>query len=245
MIKFVPNILEIVPGTLADYRQLAEYHYRTEEIRPFTQIHKVKARQPYTKSFPDPVAVVVYRMPVSELRARSKVTNGFFSEPKTRAGRLSLINQKVRYLCRLIVQPQFRKLGIGTKLVTETLPLQQVPIVETLTPIDFTNALFEKCGFEIHYLSAMPWYSRFTTALRNIGLADWNYLLPETLQNRLDNLDSSQSAYMENEIKQFIHHFGRKAALPPGIERTEFILSKIPYPQTYALWLNPALPLTS
>ena len=245
MTKFVPNILEVVPGTLTDYRRLSEYHYRTEEIRPFTNIYKVKARYPHHRSFPDPIAVIVYRMPVSELRARSKPTGGFFDRPTHRSDRLKLINQNIRYLCRLIVVPQFRRLGIGTKLVSETLRLQTVPIVETLTPIDFTNRLFKKCGFEIHYMSAPPWYRRFTNALRDIGLSDWNYMLPSTLQNRLDSLNNEQADFIENEIKQFLHHFRRKETIPPGIERTKFVLSKIPYPKAYLIWFNPTVPLTS
>lgn len=245
MSKFICNILEIVHGTLADYRLLSYCHYRTIEIRPFTSIYKVKARYPYHKIFPDPLAVIVYRLPFSELRIRSKATNGFFNNPTHRSDRLKLINQNIRYLCRLIVAPQFRRQGIGTKLVSETLRLQTVPIIETLTPIDFTNALFKKCGFEIHYTSAPTWYFRFTNALSNIGLTDWNYILPSTLQNRLNLLPPEQSDWFENEIKQFLCHFRRKKHMPPGIERTNFILSKIPYPQAYAIWRNPKMPLTN
>lgn len=245
MLKFVPNILEVVPGTLADYQKLAEYHYRTAEIRPFTNVYKVRARAPYNGAFPDPLAVIVYRLPVGELRVRSKATGDFFTKPTHRSDRLKLINQNIRYLCRIIVVPQFRRCGIATKLIAETVHLQNVPIVETLTPIDFTNVLFQKCGFEIRYQSAPPWYRRFTTSLRLIGLTDWNHLLPSTLHERLSRLGPELSDQIENEIKQFLHHFRRKETMPPGIERTEFILSKIPYPQAYLFWPNPALQLTS
>lgn len=236
MVKFVPNILEVVPGTMADYRQLTEYHYRTDEIRPYTSIYKVRARAPYRTAFPDPLSVIVYRLPVGELRVRSKATGEFFTKPAHRSTRLKLINQNIRYLCRIITVPQFRRLGIATKLIAETVSLQSVPVVETLTPIDFTNALFQKCGFELFYQSAPPWYGRFTNALCAIGLSNWNDLLPSTLQKRLERLNPEPSEWIENEIKQFLHHFRRKDTMPPGLERTEFALSKIPYPQAYLFW---------
>lgn len=245
MKKFVPNVLEVVPGTLADYQQLVEYHYRTAEIRPFTSIYKVSAKEPYRKDFPDPLAVIVYRLPVGELQVRSKPTGDFFTKPAHRSDRLKLINQNIRYLCRIIVVPQFRRCGIATKLIAETVCLQNVPIVETLTPIDFTNVLFQKTGFSIFYQSAPPWYRRFTNALKSIGLSNWNDLLASTLQERLERLNPEPSEWIENEIKQFLHHFRHRDSMPPGIERTDFILSKIPYPQAYLFWSNPKVPLTS
>jgi len=245
MIKFVHNVLEVVPGTLADYQKLSEYHYRTEEIRPATSIYKVKARYPHHKAFPDPIAVVVYRTPIPFLRARDRATNDYFRTPETRSKKLRLINQKVRYLARLIVLPQFRRLGIGTKLVSETLSLQTVPIIETLTPIDFTNHLFKKCGFKIHYIEASTGYRRFTQFLVSIGLIDWNTLLPSTLQHRLESLANSESVRAEHEIRTFLKHFQRRYNMPPGLERCKYLLSKLPASQAYLIWFNPKIPLTS
>lgn len=244
MIRFAPDILEVVKGSLHDYELLAEYHYRTEPIKPFTSIYKIRAHPPYTKAFPDPIAVIVYRMPLPDLRARTKATNGFFHKPPTLSARLKLVNKHIRYLARLIVDPRFQKLGLGTRLLTETLPHQTCSIVETLTPIDFTNRLFTKAGFELHYTSAPGWYNRFANFINTLGLRADYFLLPSTLQHRLDTMGPELNKLAEKEITAFIKHFRHRQFMPPGIERSKFLLSKMPFPKAYLIWHNPKNRLT-
>ena len=232
------NVLHTVEGSLRDYHALAQYHYRTEPIRPVTNIYKIRARHPFRKDFPDPIAVIVYRMPIPDLRARAQATNGYFHQPSTLSARLKLVNKTIRYIARLIVDPRFRRLGLATKLLTESLATQTVPIVETLTPIDFTNIIFQRAGFTLHYIEAPTWYHRFVKFLEQIGLEDWDQLLPSTLQHRLALLDAEHSTLAEKEIKAFIKHFIRRQDMPAGIDRCKFLLSKIPFPQAYLIWRN-------
>lgn len=244
MNDFHTDIFEIVEGSLADYKILAEYHYRTEPIKPCTNIYKVQARAPLTESFPNPIAIIVYRMPLPDLRARTKATNGFFHKPPTRPDRLKLVNKHIRYLARLIVDPRFQKLGIATDLLKTTLPLQQYPIIETLTPIDFTNKIFTKAGFQLHYTPAPDWYNRFANMIRALGLAPDHFLLASTLQHRLENLDSLLEPLVEKEIKAFMKHFLNRANMPPDLKRSEFILTKLSFPEAYLIWYNPEKPIT-
>lgn len=239
MAKWIFNVLETVPGTLDDYLKLAEYHYRTEAVAPVTNIYKIRARKPACDAFPDPLAVIVYRMPIPCLRARDKATNGYFRQATTRSERLKSVNRNVRYIARLVTDPRFRRLGIATKLLNETLPLQTAPIVETLTPIDWTNKIFQKAGFKLHHIEAPVWYGRFTQFLASIGLTDWNVLLPSTLQKRLDSLQNTEKLAAKKNIRAFIKHFRHRKDMPPGLERCRFLLSKIPFPEAYLIWYNP------
>jgi len=192
MSKWVTDILQILPATLADYHKLAEYHYRTEPIKPVTNIYK--------------------------------------------------INAKIRYLARLIVDPRFQKLGLATWLLKDTLERQHIPIVETLTPIDFTNKMFEKAGFKLYQTPAPPWYNRFTFALESLGLTEQSRVSPLYIHNRLGRLAGTQKTLIENEIKHFIKHFRHRENMPDSMERTKFFLSKLPYPQAYLIWFNPRVP---
>jgi len=243
MIDFVANCLEIIPGKLADYKRLAEYHYRTEPIRPVTQIYKINMKPPHTKSMPDPIAVIVYRMPIPEIRPRTTATKGYFHEPKTLSARLKLVNQKIQYIARLIVDPRFHKMGLATWLLEDTLERQQVPIIETLTPIDWTNKIFQKAGFKLYHTPAPPWYRRFENALLSIGLTEDSLTSPLHVHFRLEHLQPKNADRIEHEIKVFIHHYRHRDGMPPGIERTKFMLSKLPYPEAYLIWFNPRNPL--
>lgn len=239
MAKFIFNVLETVKTEISDYKKLAPYHYQTGTIKPVTNIYKIKARGRYVKNFPDPIAVIVYRMPLIDLRARTNATNGFFKRPTTRSKQLKLVNKHIRYLARIIVDPRFRKLGIATKLILDTLHLQDCPIIETVTPIDFTNNLFLKTGFQLHFQPQHPRYTKFENALLSTGLTDHDLSSPETVQKRIDKLGTQQSKYIESQINQFIHTFRRQQNMPPGIERTKFVLSKLAFPSSYLIWFNP------
>lgn len=243
MFDFVANCLEIIPARLADYERLSEYHYRTEPIKPTTQIYKVRLKPPHTNSMPDPIAVIVYRMPIPEIRPRTTATKGYFHQPKTLSARLKLVNQKIQYIARLIVDPRFRKMGIATWLLKDTLERQQVPIIETLTPIDFTNKIFQKAGFKLFLTPAPPWYRRFTNELLSIGLTEDALLSPLHVQARLDRLKPPMAEPIEHEIKIFIRHFRHRDHMAPDINRTKFFLSKIRYPEAYLIWFNPRVPL--
>lgn len=243
MLKFIENCLEILPTTLKDYYLLSRYHYRTEPVKPATQVYKICGNLKYRKSFPDPIGVIVYRQPIPDIRARTKSTKEFFHKPSTTIERLKLVNKKIQYIARLIVDPRFHKMGLGSWLLEDSLERQLVPIVETLTPIDFTNKIFQKAGFKLYQTQAPARYNRFINSLLSIGLSEQSLSIPFAVQARLESLSPKQTTFIENEIQRFIKTFHRNTDMPPGLERTSFLLSKIPYPQAYLIWFNPRNPI--
>lgn len=245
MIDFIPNCLEVLPATLAEYKTLAPYHYRTEPINPTTQIYKISGKQPHTNSFPNPIAIIVYRMPIISIRARYHTIKKYLPKGCTPQERLKFVNKNIQYLARLIVDPRFRKIGLATWLVADTLERQSVPIIETLTPIDFTNKIFQKAGFKLYHTPAPTWYRRFYNALRTIGLKDQTLTNPMAVQFRLDRLRPLYAFYINDEIKRFMKQFSKYQDMAPGINRTKFFLSKIPFPNAYLIWLNPRNPILS
>lgn len=245
MAKIIPNILEVAKATMADYHALERYHYCPGKMVCPTGLYKIRARYPHSKALPNPLAVIVYRMPFSQLRARTKPTDGFFNKPEKLGDRLKLLGENVRYIARVIVDPRFRRLGIATKLIKETLSLQGVPLIEAITPIDWTNRMFVKAGFTLYRNPAPVWYRKMMGGIKKIGLEPDFKLLPETLQHRINSLTRAQTKHFNWQIHDFMYHFRHRADMSQGIERTRFILSKIPYPEAYLIWKNPELPLTS
>jgi len=238
------NCLHILPATQADYYRLACYHYRTEPIKPTTQIYKVCAKPPHTDDFPDPISVIVYRMPLPSIRPRNHATKGYFLKPESHADRLKLVCKKIQYIARLITDPRFQRLGLATWLLRDTLERQTVPIIETLTPIDFTNKIFQKAGFKLFQTPAPKYYSRFTDALYQIGLTRQSFTCPFVVHTRIERLPKERRDFIMFEILSFMRQFRRYANMPHGIERTKQFLSKLPYPEAYLIWFNPRIPLT-
>ncbi len=235
----IRNSLEIVPATVSDYLDLACYHYATHLIRPMTQIYKIRPQQKFRSNFPDPIAVIVFRSPIPDLLARHRATKGYFRRPGTVSARLKLVNAKIQYAARLIVDPRFRKLGLATWLQEESLSYQTVPIIETLTPIDWTNKIPLRAGFKMYQNPAPVWYRRFTAALYSIGLTTDSLSCPSAVQCRIETLYADQAKFIEHEFRQFLSRFRGHHDMPPGIDRTKYALSKCPYPEAYFIWFNP------
>ena len=239
----IKNYIEIVPATLKDYYVLSCYHYTAERVDPATQVYKIRPRQKFRSNFPDPIAVIVYRMPIPDLKPRTKATKGYFKRPPTVSARLKLVNQKIQYAARLIVDPRFHRLGLATWLQAETLRYQTVPIIETLTPIDWTNKIPLRGSFKIYHNPAPTWYRRFTNALFSIGLTADSLTSPIMVQNRINHLCTEKLSFINHEFKQFLSRFRGHHNMPPGIDRTAYALSKCPYPEAYFIWFNPRVPI--
>lgn len=177
--------------------------------------------------------------PFPEISARTKATAGYFHQYESHADNLRLLNKCMLYLTRLITDPRFLRRGLATKLVRESLELLDWPIVETLTPIDFTNHMYQNCGFELHYTPAPVKYTRLINAFRKIGLELTETTPPFQVEMILEKLSTTKRDYIENEIAKFLGGFRNAARFTPGMARTKFILSKVPPPQAYLIWFNP------
>lgn len=242
MSDFITNCLEIVPATQADYKLLAQYHYQKEPPAPPDQIYKIRGTKPTCDAFPDPIAVILYSMPIINLHGRTTATSSYFRKPHTDIGKLRLVNKKIRYISRLIVDPRFQKRGLASWLLKDTLERQTVPIVETLTPIDFTNKIFQKSGFKLYHSQAPEWYKRFTDALTQVRIRLSDLKCPPAIHHRIKFLPSRQKGFIEKEILLFISHFHHRKGMKNSLNRTIYFCSKLPYPQAYLIWLNPRGP---
>ena len=242
MTNFITNTCEFVKGSYEDYKTLKEYHYVWDDPVCLRGIYKVRARQPFTSQFPDPLAVIVYSVPIGEWSARNVALGDFFSQYKTKSLRQTAINHYISYIARLIVDPRFFKLGLGSFLLSKSLELQTHNIVETMTPIDFTKFMFEKAGFKHFYQPTPAPYSRMQMAFHRVGVPMMYWTQPKIVNLRIEALNRYLSDFFHSESKLFLRRFRHHEDMPRGPERIRYILSKINYPNSYLLWHNPKCP---
>lgn len=241
MITFDYDVLEIRKTGFKDYLKLREHHYLKSDPTFFTNIYKLCDKRDNRNCFPNPLCVLIYSMPTIALTPRNLITNNFFNEPKSKSARAKLVNKNIRCLARIITDPRFLRLGFAYKLITETLHLQNIAMIETITPIEPANALFLKCGFEQIINPTPHWYHRLKLALNNAGIHKSLYNLPQQVQNRIDRLDKGAARLLDNEIYFFLNHFKRYRNMPASLHRTSLILSKMNYPNSYMYWFNPKM----
>jgi hypothetical protein len=225
--------LQIVPGCLDDYRRLSRYHYRGGHPGPASAIFVLS--RPGSKT---PVGVIIYSTAPAVLELRNIATNHIFVG-LDRSTQLGLINANIRRISRVIIEPRFSGLGLAGRLVRETMPLVNVPIVEALAVMGWVNPFFEKAGMKAYKAQPSAASVQFIEALSIIGIEQADLLDPVLVQHKFNRLDDCEAQFIEHQILHFLKSHGRRRDMPPGLERTRYILTKLTARPVYYIWFNP------
>ena len=224
--------LHIVPGCLDDYRRLARYHYLGGRTGPASAIFVLSGAGGKT-----PFGVIVYSNAPAVLELRNIATGHVFAG-LDRSTQLELINTNIRRVNRLVIEPRFRGLGLASRLVRETMPLVNVPIVEALAVMGWINPFFERAGMKAYKAKPSAAGVQFVEALSIIGIEQAELIDPELVQHKFEKLGDSQARFIEHQIRHFIKSHGRRRDMLPGLERTRYILTKLTARAVYYIWFN-------
>ena len=78
------------------------------------------------KGYESVVGVIVYIMPAPSLELRNVATGGVFGGLGDRGMQLQMVNENIRCVGRVIIEPRYRGLGLSSWLVKETMPCGQL-----------------------------------------------------------------------------------------------------------------------
>jgi len=118
-------------GAFGDYKRLSVFHYRSSRCPPPRKIFVLKRGD-------ELCGVIVYSFPSPAAFGRSRVWKGDFQ----------WLQREMSTISRVVVHPKYRTIGLGVKLVRETLAEAGTPCVEALAVMAKYNPFFEKAGME-------------------------------------------------------------------------------------------------
>ena len=230
--------VKVVEGCYDDYRGLSSYHYRDVRCGPCAAVFTLMAEPSLAGAlYKKPVGVIVYSNPTGELRMRNVATNNLYTG-FDRSTRLALINRDIRRISRVIIEPRFRGLGLAARLVAETMPLMNVPIIEAVAVMGLVNPFFEKAGMR-PYIERPPASSvRLIEAFSVVGVEEAELIDAGRVQHKLERLSQSQAEFIDREIRLFLKPDSRHRYSRPGLERTRYVLSKVTTGGVYYIWFN-------
>jgi len=228
--------LQIITGCLDDYKQLAHYHYRDSRLGPFERIFALKpvGVTLHTKA----VGVIVYSMPVPGLELRNVATDNFFVG-FDRSTRLALINKNIRCISRVVIEPRFRGLGLASRLVRQTMPKMNVPVIEAMAVMGLVNPFFEKAGMTAYTAKLPARCVQLIEAFSMVGIEDPELIDAEKVQRKLSGLGGAQAEFIERQIISFLQSYGCRRNMQTGPKRMRYILSKLTAKPVYYTWFNP------
>lgn len=237
--------LHIIKTTKKYYDRLEPYHYVLETIKPYKSIYGIFPKESYQKAHAHPIAVVVYAPPFANLQARNRVLKEIRPTPSSKKANLQWVNKNIIMAKRLIVDPRYRRLGLAKWLMQESSKLQPYPIIEALSPIDYTNKILLSAGFQRHYQPAPNYYSRVKNVLALAGISEVLQQHPKEVNKRIASLPSEIQKKVDYEFKRFLQHF-RKFNQKNYIKgHIKYILSKLNFPNVYFIKFNKQIPFSS
>jgi ABC-type ATPase with predicted acetyltransferase domain len=124
--------MRIEEGTTKDWRELACFHYRSHRMVAPRKIFCMKRGE-------ELCGVIVYCYPPPACFGRRLVL------PRMT---MKELNQNLSIISRVVVHPKYRTIGLGVKLVRETLPLAGTQHVEMPAVMAKYNPFAEKAGMK-------------------------------------------------------------------------------------------------
>jgi ABC-type lipoprotein export system ATPase subunit/GNAT superfamily N-acetyltransferase len=180
--------IRIRKGTTTDYHKLAEFHYReSKRIPPPRKIFAMERTD-----VDELIGVIVYSYPPPMCFGRSKALQG-------RRLKFKELNNQLSIISRVILHPKYRTIGLGTKLVKETLALAGTPFVEAVAVMAKYNPFFEKAGMK--KITAQRHDNACIEAINQLKQLGFNpYLLASKKLNKekLERLNNRQKTQLKS-----------------------------------------------
>ena len=198
--------MQIEEGTTKDWRELAAFHYRSHKIAAPRKIFSLKRSQ-------ELCGVIVYCYPPTAAYGRRLVLP-----------RMSMkeLNSKLCTISRVVIHPKYRTIGLGEKLVRETLPQAGTEYVEMSAVMAKYNPFAEKAGMRRIAEQQPPKEAlRIVDVLRELGFNE-QFLSSQThVLTKLQSLSNTEIERVRQAFLKYSHPRFMKAFsyhLPYGLK---------------------------
>jgi len=124
--------MKIEEGTKEDWQKLSSFHYRGHKVAVPRKIFRLIRKD-------ELCGVIVYSYPPPACYGRRLVLP-----------RMSIqeMNKKLSIINRVVIHPKYRTIGLGAKLIHETLPVAGTPYVELIAVMAKYSPFAEKAGMQ-------------------------------------------------------------------------------------------------
>lgn len=231
-------VLSVSQGDMKDFALLSRYHYRGGSLGPVRQIFKLVDEHPWRSMAAGIVGVIVYGAPSANLAARNRATGGLFSG-MDRSAAMSLLNERMVCIRRVIIDPRYRGLGLASYLVRQTLARTNSSLVEASSVMGRVHPFFERAGMTAYPPQPDAKSQRLVAAFEAAGLTTGVLHRPERIHNAIDALDRPEKAFILTEMNLFLQKYSNLRNTPHSRERTDCIMHKLFESPVYYLWESP------
>jgi hypothetical protein len=179
-------------GGLSDYAALSHHHYLPAP--PATCVRVLAARAGATN---ETIGVLLVSMPVLNAAWREVLFPGRYRTGDRRADARRL-NAEVRTISRVVVDPRYRGLGVGTSLVRRYLRAPLTPVTEAVASMGAFSGFFRAAGMRELHPPGSQRDRRLMDALASLRIDPWRLAAPGTLPASV-----RESALLARELRRW------------------------------------------
>ncbi|MEM1602827.1 MAG: ABC transporter ATP-binding protein [Candidatus Bathyarchaeia archaeon] len=182
--------MRVEEGTYEDWKKLAYFHYRSHRIANVRKIFRLMRGD-------ELCGVIVYSYPPPTCFGRRLVL------PKISVRDL---NENLSTISRVVVHPKYRSIGLGQKIVRETLPLVGTPYVEMVAVMAKYNPFAEKAGMK-KIVESKPdeRLVKIISRLKEMGFNTHLLACRKYVLNKIRELDEGSIKVIKEEFMDFPH----------------------------------------
>ncbi|MFG0253192.1 MAG: hypothetical protein ACF8NJ_09995 [Phycisphaerales bacterium JB038] len=200
--------LRLREGTRQDYRALARFHYKSSEPAMMVRVLTLRdwrmtvVGRYLGRSAEDTLAAVLtVSLPHPGCLMRDIATRGRYRDLPPRQ-RLQLLNHEMRTITRVVVDPQWRGLGLAERLVRVAMRETNTPYLEALAAMGRVHPFVERAGMRRYDRPPLPGHQRLLDALAALGLDPWELASPQRVLSRAA-AGPCLRALLERELRRF------------------------------------------
>lgn len=227
------DALTLRPGSIGDYHTLAAHHYRASRPATINRIFTLEHHQPTVvgrylnrQDEKQTVAVLVESMPTLRCQLRDHALPGRYGEHLSQRARAQLINNEIRCISRVIVDPRWRGLGLAVRLVRHALTTATTPYTEALAAMGRVHPFFEKAGMTPYERPPHATDTRLIAALERVNITPLDLALLDQVNARIDALDAASQTFIHRELRRWYRHTTRSSATDSSDTRDHLRLAQ-------------------
>lgn len=226
-----PGWLLMRTGSLRDYEMIASHHYRAARPATATRVLTlvnptptpaqrfrrepgVTCNESCSGSIGEVVAVLVESLPSLSCRLRDFALGDRYGAVRDLSQRARLLNDEVRCISRVVVDPRWRGLGLAVWLVRTALATATTPVTEALAAMGHVHPFFERAGMTAHRRPAHTTDARLLAALEHAGLGAISLADLGVTMRHIAALPSGQRTWLAREARRWHQHTTRRRDTP-------------------------------
>jgi len=193
------------------------------------------------------VGVLVVSRSALSAGARNRATGGRYGTAGMgRVATARLINRELRVISRVVVAPNWRGLGLASRLVAEALPQIGTPYVEAMAAMGRVHPFFEQAGMTAYPQSPSPQGERLRACLEAVGLGRCDRRSAEVLGGTLDGLAPAAAGLAWREIGRWARSYlgakNHRTNQPDRRRMLDLVARHLDSAPVYYLWRREEMP---